>query len=44
VTLRREAKGSVQSRSYRVADISEGRAPNVVLQPGDILVVDERLF
>jgi polysaccharide export outer membrane protein len=44
VTLRREAKGSVQSRSYPVADISEGRAPNVVLQPGDILVVDERLF
>jgi protein involved in polysaccharide export with SLBB domain len=44
VTLRREAKGSVQSRSYPVADISEGRAPNVVLRPGDILVVDERLF
>ena len=44
VTLRREAKGAVQSRSYPVADISEGRAPNVVLRPGDILVVDERLF
>jgi polysaccharide export outer membrane protein len=44
VTLRREAKGAVQSKSYPVADISEGRAPNVVLLPGDILVVDERLF
>jgi protein involved in polysaccharide export with SLBB domain len=44
VTLRREAKGAVQSKNYPVADISEGRAPNVVLQPGDILVVEERLF
>jgi protein involved in polysaccharide export with SLBB domain len=44
VTLRRETKGSVQSRNYPVADISQGRAPNVVLLPGDILVVEERLF
>ena len=44
VTLRREEKGSVQSQNYPVADISEGRAPNVVLRPGDILVVEERLF
>ena len=44
VTLRRESKGSVQSKSYPVADISEGRAPNVILRPGDILVVEERLF
>ena len=44
VTLRREAKGSVESRNCPVADISEGRAPNVVLRPGDILVVEERLF
>ena len=44
VTLRRESKGSVESHSYRVADISEGRAPNVMLRPGDILVVEERLF
>jgi len=44
VTLRREAKGSVQSKHIPVADISEGRAPNVVLLPGDILVVAERLF
>jgi polysaccharide export outer membrane protein len=44
VTLRREMKGSVESRMCPVADISEGRAPNVVLRPGDILVVDERLF
>jgi polysaccharide export outer membrane protein len=44
VTLRREVKGSVESRNYPVADISEGRAPNVLLRPGDILVVEERLF
>jgi polysaccharide export outer membrane protein len=44
VTLRREIKGSVESRMCPVADISEGRAPNVVLRPGDILVVEERLF
>jgi protein involved in polysaccharide export with SLBB domain len=44
VTLRRESKGAVESHSYPVADISEGRAPNVFLRPGDILVVEERLF
>ncbi len=44
VTLRREDKGSVVSRSYPVADISEGRAPNVAIFPGDVLVVDERMF
>lgn len=44
VTLRRENKGSVESKMCPVADISEGRAPNVVLRPGDILVVEERLF
>ncbi len=44
VTLRREVKGHVGSKSYRVADISEGLAGNVSLLPGDVLVVDERLF
>ena len=44
VTLRREVKGTVESRNCSVADISEGRAPNDVLRPGDILVVDDRLF
>jgi polysaccharide export outer membrane protein len=44
VTLRREVKGTVESRNCPVAEISEGRAPNVVLRPGDILVVEERLF
>ena len=44
VTLRREAAGRVDSQSYPVADISEGRAGNVYIQPGDVLVVDERLF
>jgi protein involved in polysaccharide export with SLBB domain len=44
VTVRREQKGQVESRSYPVADISEGRAGNVYLLPGDVLVVDERIF
>jgi protein involved in polysaccharide export with SLBB domain len=44
VTLRREVQGRVNSQSYPVADISEGRARNVLLQPGDVLVVEERMF
>ena len=44
VTLRRESQGKVQSHTYPVADISEGRHPNISLLPGDVLVVEERLF
>jgi protein involved in polysaccharide export with SLBB domain len=44
VSVRRDLKGRVESKSYPVADISEGRAGNVYLLPGDVLVVDERLF
>ena len=44
VSVRRENKGKVESKSYPVADISEGRAGNVYLLPGDVLVVDERMF
>lgn len=44
VTLRREREGRVVSHTYPVADISEGRAGNVTLVPGDVLVVEERLF
>jgi polysaccharide export outer membrane protein len=44
VRLRRESNGKVETRSYRVADISEGRSPNVTMVPGDVLVVDERIF
>jgi protein involved in polysaccharide export with SLBB domain len=44
VTLRREGQGRVQSRTYPVDDIAAGKAPNVVLLPGDLLVVEERLF
>lgn len=44
VRLRREQRGKVETRSYPVADISEGRFPNVVMLPGDVIVVDERLF
>jgi len=44
VSLRREAAGRVESRIYRVADITEGRSSNVLVLPGDVLVVEERLF
>jgi len=44
VSLRREVGGTVQSHMYRVADITEGRSNNVLVLPGDVLVVEERLF
>jgi polysaccharide export outer membrane protein len=44
VTLRREVAGKVERMMYPVADISEGRRPNVVILPGDVVVVEERLF
>jgi polysaccharide export outer membrane protein len=44
VTLRRETSGKVELKTYPVADISEGRSTNVSLLPGDVVVVDERLF
>ena len=44
VHLRRERDGKVQAQNYRVADISEGRAPNILILPGDVLVVGERIF
>lgn len=44
VNLRRETGGKVQSRVYRVADITEGRSTNIPVLPGDVLVVEERLF
>jgi polysaccharide export outer membrane protein len=44
VNLRREVTGKVETRTYPVADITEGRSPNVLVLPGDVLVVDERLF
>jgi polysaccharide biosynthesis/export protein VpsN len=44
VSVRRESEGKVQTKSYRVADISEGRSPNVVIFPRDVIVVEERLF
>ena len=44
VRVRRERNGKVFSQSYRVADISEGRQPNVIMLPGDVVVVEERLF
>jgi polysaccharide export outer membrane protein len=44
VNLRREVAGKVQTTTFRVADISEGRSANVMVLPGDVLVVDERVF
>jgi len=44
VNLRREVEGNIQTHTYPVADISEGRSPNVMVLPGDVLVVDERVF
>jgi polysaccharide export outer membrane protein len=44
VRLRREVNGKVETRMFRLTDISEGRLPNVTMVPGDILVVDERIF
>ena len=44
VNLRREVKGQIEMHIYPVADISEGRSQNVMVQPGDVLVVDERVF
>jgi protein involved in polysaccharide export with SLBB domain len=32
-----------ESATFRVSDISEGRAPNVVLMPRDVLFVEERI-
>jgi protein involved in polysaccharide export with SLBB domain len=44
VNLRREVAGKIEMHIYPVADISEGRSQNVMVQPGDVLVVDERVF
>jgi len=44
VNLRREVAGRIETRVFPVADISEGRSPNVQVLPGDVLVVDERVF
>jgi protein involved in polysaccharide export with SLBB domain len=44
VNLRREVTGKVETRTFPVADITEGRSPNISIMPGDVLVVEERLF
>jgi polysaccharide biosynthesis/export protein VpsN len=44
VNLRREVAGKIETHVFPVADISEGRSPNVMVLPGDVLVVDERVF
>lgn len=44
VNLRREVSGKIEMHTFPVADISEGRSPNVMVLPGDVLVVDERVF
>lgn len=44
VKLRREINGKAESATFRVGDIQEGRQPNVVLMPRDVLFVEERIF
>lgn len=44
VNLRRETAGKIEMHVFPVADISEGRSPNIIILPGDVLVVDERVF
>ncbi len=44
VSLRREINGKIEMHVLPVADISEGRSANIMVQPGDVLVVDERVF
>jgi protein involved in polysaccharide export with SLBB domain len=44
VNLRRQVSGKIEIHIFPVADISEGRSPNVMVIPGDVLVVDERVF
>jgi protein involved in polysaccharide export with SLBB domain len=44
VNLRREVAGKIETFTYRVADITEGRSENVMVLPGDVLVIDERVF
>lgn len=44
VSLRRDVDGKTQTQVLRVQDISEGRSQNVMVLPGDVLVVDERVF
>jgi polysaccharide export outer membrane protein len=44
VNLRREVSGKIETHVYPVADIAEGRSQNVMVLPGDVLVVDERVF
>jgi polysaccharide export outer membrane protein len=44
VNLRREVGGKIETHIFPVADIAEGRSQNVMVLPGDVLVVDERVF
>jgi protein involved in polysaccharide export with SLBB domain len=44
VNLRREVMGKIETHIYPVADIAEGHSQNVMVLPGDVLVVDERVF
>jgi protein involved in polysaccharide export with SLBB domain len=45
VRLSRDVKGgTAQNATFRVGDISEGRAANVILLPRDVLYVEERIF
>jgi len=39
-----QVAGKIETHIFPVADISEGRSQNVMVLPGDVLVVDERIF
>jgi polysaccharide export outer membrane protein len=43
-TITRSREGKKTVRRVPVADIGEGKAPNVYLEPGDIISVPERIF
>jgi polysaccharide export outer membrane protein len=44
VNLRREVGGKIETHIYPVADITEGARRTSTVLPGDVLVVDERVF
>lgn len=44
VRVTRSADGKMQRIEVAVEDIGQGRAPNFVLRPGDVVFVPERLF
>jgi polysaccharide export outer membrane protein len=44
VILRREVKGKVVTQVFKVAEISAGKQANVIVLPGDMIMIEERMF